>query len=66
MVFCVVRVALALDRVALVLAVFADREIRGRGFYRTMLIWPYAVAPAMAAVLWICCCTRRSAWSGAG
>ena len=39
--------------VALSLAVFADREIRGRGIYRTLLIWPYAVAPAVAAVLWI-------------
>jgi sn-glycerol 3-phosphate transport system permease protein len=39
--------------VALLLAVFADREIRGRNFYRTLLIWPYAIAPAIAAVLWI-------------
>lgn len=39
--------------VALLLAVFADREIRGRSIYRTLLIWPYAVAPAVAAVLWI-------------
>ena len=39
--------------VALLLAVFADREIAGRGFYRTMLIWPYAVAPAVAAVVWL-------------
>lgn len=38
---------------ALLLAVFADREIRGRGIYRTLLIWPYAIAPAMAAVLWL-------------
>ena len=33
---------------ALVLAVMADRVIRGRGLYRTLLIWPYAVAPAVA------------------
>jgi sn-glycerol 3-phosphate transport system permease protein len=39
--------------VALLLAVFADREIRGRGIYRTLLIWPYAIAPAVAAVLWL-------------
>ena len=38
---------------ALLLAVFADREIRGKSVYRTFLIWPYAIAPAMAAVLWI-------------
>ena len=50
--FCVAVAVLAMA-VALLLAVFADREIAGRGFYRTMLIWPYAIAPAMAAVLWI-------------
>jgi sn-glycerol 3-phosphate transport system permease protein len=38
---------------ALLLAVLADRHIRGAGAYRTLLIWPYAVAPALAAVLWI-------------
>jgi len=51
-VFCVAVAALAMT-VALFLAVFADREIAGRGIYRTLLIWPYAVAPAVAAVLWI-------------
>jgi sn-glycerol 3-phosphate transport system permease protein len=39
--------------IALLLAVFADREIRGRGWYRTLLIWPYAVAPATSAVIWV-------------
>lgn len=39
--------------VALLLAVLADRQIRGRGTYRTLLIWPYAIAPAIAAVLYI-------------
>jgi sn-glycerol 3-phosphate transport system permease protein len=38
---------------ALLLAVFADRVTRGALFYRTLLIWPYAVAPAVAGVLWI-------------
>ncbi|MGJ8516292.1 sn-glycerol-3-phosphate ABC transporter permease UgpA [Carnimonas bestiolae] len=38
--------------IALLLAVQADRVIRGARFYRTLLIWPYAVAPAVAAVLW--------------
>lgn len=38
--------------VALLLAVMADREIKGAGVYRTLLIWPYAVAPAIAGVLW--------------
>jgi sn-glycerol 3-phosphate transport system permease protein len=38
---------------SLILAVFADRVIRGAGVYKTLLIWPYAVAPAVAAVLWL-------------
>jgi sn-glycerol 3-phosphate transport system permease protein len=38
--------------IALVLAVFADRVIRGAG-YKTLLVWPYAVAPAVAGVLWL-------------
>jgi sn-glycerol 3-phosphate transport system permease protein len=51
-VFCALVTALAMG-LGLVLAVFADREIRGRSLYRTLLIWPYAVAPAVAAVLWV-------------
>lgn len=39
--------------VALYLAVLADRLIRGSGVYRTLLIWPYAIAPAIAGVLWM-------------
>jgi len=39
--------------VALFLAVTADRLIKGSGTYRTLLIWPYAVAPAIAGVLWL-------------
>jgi sn-glycerol 3-phosphate transport system permease protein len=39
--------------IALVLAVFADRVIRATMTYRTLLIWPYAVAPAVAGVLWL-------------
>ena len=39
--------------VALWLAVMADRLIKGSGTYRTLLIWPYAVAPAVAGVLWL-------------
>ncbi len=38
---------------ALWLAVMADRVIKGSGAYRTLLIWPYAVAPAVAGVLWL-------------
>jgi sn-glycerol 3-phosphate transport system permease protein len=39
--------------IALMLAVQADKAIRGARVYRTLLIWPYAVAPAVAAVLWL-------------
>ena len=38
---------------ALVLAVMADRVIKGTDAYRTLLIWPYAVAPAIVGVLWM-------------
>jgi sn-glycerol 3-phosphate transport system permease protein len=39
--------------IALLLAVMADRVIKGAGVYKTLLIWPYAVAPAVAGVLWL-------------
>jgi sn-glycerol 3-phosphate transport system permease protein len=38
---------------SLVLAAFADRVVRAASIYKTLLIWPYAVAPAIAAVLWL-------------
>lgn len=38
---------------SLTLAIFADRIIKGALGYKTMLIVPYAVAPAVAGVLWI-------------
>ena len=38
---------------SLILAAFADRVIRGATVYKTLLIWPYAVAPPIAAVLWL-------------
>ena len=38
--------------ISLLLAVMADRVIRGAGIYKTFLVWPYAVAPAVAGVLW--------------
>jgi sn-glycerol 3-phosphate transport system permease protein len=39
--------------VSLMLAVFADRIVKGALAYKTLLIWPYAVAPAVAGVLWL-------------
>lgn len=38
---------------ALLLAGFADRVMRGATAYRTLLIWPYAVAPVLAGALWV-------------
>ncbi|MDO8459203.1 MAG: sn-glycerol-3-phosphate ABC transporter permease UgpA [Burkholderiaceae bacterium] len=38
---------------SLMLAIFADRIIKGAMFYKTLLIVPYAVAPAVAGVLWV-------------
>jgi sn-glycerol 3-phosphate transport system permease protein len=38
--------------IALALAVAANRVIKSATYYRTFLIWPYAVAPALAGVLW--------------
>ncbi|MGO4405532.1 sn-glycerol-3-phosphate ABC transporter permease UgpA [Bosea sp. RAF48] len=39
--------------IALLFAVMADRQVRGAEIYKTLLIWPYAVAPAIAGVLWL-------------
>jgi sn-glycerol 3-phosphate transport system permease protein len=39
--------------IALVLAVQAEKIVRGKGFYRTLMIWPYAVAAAIAGMLWL-------------
>jgi sn-glycerol 3-phosphate transport system permease protein len=38
--------------ISLALATAADRVLRGAMAYKTLLIWPYAVAPAVAGVLW--------------
>jgi len=38
---------------ALVLAAMADRIVRGATTYRTLLIWPYAIAPVLAGALWV-------------
>ncbi len=46
-------VAIAGLSLSLLLAVFADRVLRGANVYKTLLIWPYAVAPAVAGVLWL-------------
>ena len=39
--------------IALLLAVFADRVVRAAAVYKTLMVWPYAVAAAVAGVLWL-------------
>jgi sn-glycerol 3-phosphate transport system permease protein len=51
LVFSLAVVALALG-LGLLLAVLTETIVRGRTAYRTLLVWPYAVAPAVAGVLW--------------
>ncbi|MGU3576104.1 sn-glycerol-3-phosphate ABC transporter permease UgpA [Brucellaceae bacterium C25G] len=51
-VFNVLTTLLAMG-VALLLATAVDKVIKGQTFYRTLLIWPYAVAPAVAGMLWL-------------
>lgn len=48
--FSVTFVSLSLS---LFLAVKADQVIKASLFYKTILIWPYAIAPAIAGVLWL-------------
>jgi len=50
--FSVLVAAIGLS-VSLLLAVLADRVVRGAAWYKTLLIWPYAVAPAVAGILWL-------------
>ncbi|MFK4825495.1 sn-glycerol-3-phosphate ABC transporter permease UgpA [Paenochrobactrum sp. BZR 588] len=51
-VFNVLTTLLAMG-VALLLATAVDKVVKGQTFYRTLLIWPYAVAPAVAGMLWL-------------
>ncbi len=39
--------------ISLLLATMANRVVRGSSVYKTLLIWPYAVAPVVAGVLWL-------------
>lgn len=47
-----VSVALLSMGLALLFAVAVDRLVRSAQTYTTLLVWPYAVAPAVAGVLW--------------
>jgi sn-glycerol 3-phosphate transport system permease protein len=52
LVFSVLVAGIGLS-LSLLLAVMADHIVRGALVFRTLLIWPYAVAPAVAGVLWV-------------
>ena len=52
-IFFSVSVAFLSMSFALILAAMADRVIKGSTVYRTLLIWPYAVAPVVAGALWV-------------
>ena len=51
--FFSIAVAVSGIAISLVLAIFADRIVRGALVYKTALLLPYAVAPAVAGVLWM-------------
>ncbi len=51
LVFSAATTVLAMG-LALLFAVAADRVLRGATVYKTLVIWPYAVAPVLAGVLW--------------
>ncbi|OQY20994.1 MAG: glycerol-3-phosphate ABC transporter permease [Anaerolineaceae bacterium 4572_32.1] len=38
---------------SLAIAMLANRDIRGISIYRILLIWPYALSPAVAGVIWL-------------
>jgi sn-glycerol 3-phosphate transport system permease protein len=39
--------------VALVVAALANEKVRGRAAYRALLLWPYAIAPAVSGLIWL-------------
>ncbi len=51
-VFALAVTALSMG-LALWLAAMTDRLLKGAATYRTLLVWPYAVAPAVAGVVWL-------------
>jgi sn-glycerol 3-phosphate transport system permease protein len=47
---------------SLLIALSVQGRRRGRGIYKTLLLWPYAVAPAVAAILWQFLCHPGTGW----
>jgi len=46
-------VAIVSLSLGLFIAAMANRALRAKALVRTMLIWPYAVAPAISGILWL-------------
>jgi len=51
--FFSVSVAAVSISVGLFIATMANRALKAKALIRTMLIWPYAVAPAISGILWL-------------
>ena len=47
---CVAAVSIS---IGLFIATMANRALKAKALIRTMLIWPYAVAPAISGILWL-------------
>lgn len=52
LIFSILVTVLSLS-LSLMFAVQADKQIKAAATYKTFLMWPYAVAPAVAGVLWL-------------
>lgn len=44
------------------LAILVCQRQKSRGFYKSLLLWPYAIAPAIAAILWRFLCHPTLGW----
>jgi sn-glycerol 3-phosphate transport system permease protein len=57
-----VFVTLLTMSLGLLLAVLVSRRQKSQQLYKTLLLWPYAVAPAVAAILWRFLCQPTLGW----
>lgn len=48
--------------IGLLVATVVHSRVRSQGFYKSLLIWPYAIAPAVAAILWRFLCHPTLGW----
>lgn len=62
----VVSITLLTMSLGLLLAVLVKQRGESQGIYKTLLLWPYAVAPAVAAILWRFLCHPNLGWLANG